>query len=103
MKQQIHIGKIVEKALKESGVTIAYLSKKLQVTRPTVYNIFEKKVVRPDTLLRIGNIINYDFSKYIDDTLFLKVAKSESEEVLYWKNKYIEVLEEYNKVLKTKK
>lgn len=105
MKQEVFVGKIVEKALKNSGVTLAALSKKMGVTRPTIYKLFEKKVVRPDTLAKIGSIINYDFSSYIDAQLLsktVKMPKTEPEEVLYWRNKYIELLEEYNKVLKGK-
>lgn len=82
------------------------------VTRKTVYNIFDRMEVDNDTILKIGEIIHYDFS--IKFPKLKKLPKKEEPpeeysskivaqlktEVDHWKGKYIALLEEYNKLLK---
>jgi hypothetical protein len=104
-------GEIVENAVRASGVTIANLSKKMNVTRQTIYNLFKSSVISWERLDEIGRIINYDFSKDIRSARIKPYANYESErpaqfrdsadEINYWRNKYIELLEKYNMLLES--
>lgn len=103
-----HHGEIIESAVRTSAYPISTLARKLGVTRQTVYNLFATPVVSWDRIVAIGAIINYDFSKDIK-SLKTKVYgaqtdtdlifKDSTEEVRYWKNKYILLLEKYNELL----
>lgn len=92
-----HRGQIVKEAVKSSGINISELSRKLNICRKTVYNIFEKEMVSLEYLKMIGFILNFDFSKKIpelqNDSLLI-------ENDMLWKDKYISLLEEYNQLLK---
>jgi len=103
----MHKGQVIEKAVKESGISITQLAKKIKKSRQSVYNIFETQNVPLDLIIEIGKAIHYDFSKDIKQ---LKVYSTKTDTVIaeednaeYWKQKYISLLEEYNQLLKAKK
>jgi hypothetical protein len=104
-----HHGEIVENAVRSSAYPISKLADKLGVTRQTVYNLFSAPVISWDRLKEIGEIINYDFGKDLKfpriksynypENDSMPVFKDSAEEINFWKNKYIDLLERYNKLL----
>ena len=116
-----HRGEIVEKAVRESGYSITRLAQKLGVSRRHIYNIFESNKVDWEIILRIGDIIKYDFSKDFKElnasaradimndpaTVYLKEGKRKGvkeleAELSFWKKRYIDLLERYNEELSSK-
>ena len=104
-----HKGEIVEKAVRQSGLTLTQLAPRIGKSRRWLYNAFENPNLSIEHILIIGKIIHYDFS---DDILELQrvrnledpispqnayVVSAESAE--YWKNKYLTLLEKYNTLL----
>lgn len=103
----MHKGQVIQKAVKESGVAITQLAKKLGKSRQWIYNIFESSQVSVDVIIEVGKAIHHDFSndfkqlkKYVQPGENNKV---EEDNVEYWREKYIKLLEEYNQLLKKKK
>ena len=104
----VHKGEIVEKAVRSSGMSITELSKRLGISRRHIYNIFNSYTLSLELILQIGKIINHDFTldfSEINNTN--KLLPDNSTTVIdeglgsdYWKNKYLALLEEYNKLLK---
>lgn len=107
-----HKGEILEKAVRESGMPLTKLTKKLNRSRRWIYNAFENPNVSIDYILEIGKIIHHDFSediaelkKYRTMAAFLhleNVSETDSEDKQgqdYWKNKYLKLLEKYNQLL----
>ena len=106
-----HRGEIVEKAVRESGMSISALAIKLGKSRRHVYNLFQYHNLDWETIAQIGEIINIDFSQKFPELKTLqnstssttpKDIKSCIEQLHYWKDKYIALLEEHNKLLKAK-
>ncbi|MCD6066280.1 MAG: hypothetical protein K0S33_1106 [Bacteroidetes bacterium] len=103
---QKHLGKILEKAVRESGFPISKLAIRINYTRQHMYNLFQQEKVDLMLLVEIGKIIHHDFSeevkelgKYNKHETGLSVADpGPGYEVL--ESKYIELLEEYNRLLK---
>lgn len=104
----VHKGEIVEKAVRSSGMSITELSKRLGISRRHIYNIFNSYTISLELVLQIGKIINYDFTldfSEISNTNILlpenNIAENSNDtNANYWKNKYLALLEEYNKLLK---
>ncbi len=107
-----HKGEILEKAVRESGMPLTKLTKKLSKSRRWIYNAFENPNVSIDYILEIGKIIHHDFSediaelkKYRTMAAFMyleNVTETDSNEKQgqdYWKNKYLKLLEKYNQLL----
>ena len=63
----IHKGEIIEKAVRNSGMSITNLAKRLGKSRRHIYNIFDNPSVSWETIMQIGKIINYDFTKDFTD------------------------------------
>jgi len=104
-----HRGEIVKKAIYQSGMSITLIAKKIGKSRRWMYQMFENNNVSLDLVLEIGQIIHYDFTDEIREINYTKVnlqdnqptyVKLGSEEVEFWKNKYLLLLEEYNELLK---
>jgi hypothetical protein len=94
----MHKGQIIEKAVRESGVPLTQLAKKLNRSRQWVYNIFNTEQVSLDVAFEIGKIIHYDFSKEFkhpksyampDENNMFEEGNPED-----WKTKCIQLLEE---------
>ena len=105
-----HSGEILKKIVDGSGVPISRIAKQLGVDRSTIYRTFDKTEIPLEFILKIGKIINKDMSVFFPEVLQAvqeaptnySSPKSYSElqdEAKYWKDKYIDVLEKYNKLL----
>lgn len=107
-----HKGEIIEKAVRESGHSITKLAQKMGKSRRWVYQIFDSSVVPIDYIMEIGKIIHHDFTRDIkgiklyasglssvsfEENTFS--GNSKAEELEYWKEKYMILLEKYNDLL----
>lgn len=109
-----HYGQLVEYIVRKDGYSLSDLAKELNINRRTIYNWFQTSNLRSDVIYRIGYVIRHDFSKEFPE-LFTKedfkgmyAAKMpakfpsivDSEEVnKQWMEKYVSLLERYNKAL----
>ena len=61
MTNSVHIGHLVKEKFEESGITITQLAHRINRTRTTVYDIFERKSIDIDLLLQLSEALQYDF------------------------------------------
>ena len=87
------------------------MAKRLKKSRRYIYDVFEKQDVTLDLILRIGKIIQHDFSNdlknlsKIPEEHQLEVITEPDisfEDVNYWKSEYFELLEQHKHLLETK-
>ena len=102
-----HRGKIVEVAVRESGVSISRLAHLMGKSRRWVYLMFENEKVPLDHLFDIGQLIDHDFTDDIVELKsiserqdFMQCSPSNKNDYLHWKIKYYELLEESYQLLK---
>jgi len=60
-KEEIHIGKIIKEKLAEKSMTITEFAKKIHCDRTSVYHIFKQKSIDIEKLIKISEVLNYDF------------------------------------------
>ncbi len=113
----LNVGKVIEHVVREDHVGISALSRKLHVSRRTIYNWFNQKTLSDEIIYRIGKAIKHDFSKEFPDDLIVSDQESNTNKtsltdeddhedgtytasVDYWMNKYISLLEKYNELLR---
>lgn len=65
----LEIGLLIRQKLKERKRTIVWLAENLSCSRTNVYKIFDKRSIDTDYLLRISDILDYDFFKLYSDEL----------------------------------
>lgn len=97
-----HRGKIIEAAVRESGISISKLCELMGKSRRWMYLVFENEKVPLDYVFKIGQIIKHDFTEELNDLRYLanqhdfqKETPEQVDNYLYWKIKYYELLEEY--------
>ena len=103
-----HRGEIIRIAVYKSGYSITDIAKRLGKSRRWMYLMFENSNVPLDSVIKIGKIIHYDFSEEIKEygLVFSGVNEPKSNYLKenlsadYWKDKYLQLLEEYNALLK---
>ncbi|ALL05766.1 hypothetical protein AQ505_09835 [Pedobacter sp. PACM 27299] len=103
-------GDVIERVVRKK-IGISELSRKLQVSRTAIYNWFEYGQINLDTICKIGQAIDHDFTKEFPEefanaqhsTADLGITPTEnndgSKNVDYWINKYVSLLEQYNDLL----
>lgn len=103
-----HKGEIVEKYVRQSGISVTRVAKQLHKSRRWLYQVFENPNVPLDYILEIGKVIHHDFSEDINElkkyrqseaTNYVYDESSDTGSVEYWKNKYLNLLEQYNELL----
>ena len=109
-----HRGEIIKRAVDDRGITKIELARKLKKSRKWLYNLFENPSASFDIIMKIGKIIEYDFNRDFpeldryyfqrkrdhlaqEERMYYKAPVAEEE---LWKDKYLQLLEEYNKLLK---
>lgn len=109
-----HYGHLIERIIRRNGYSISELARLTNVNRRSIYNWFNQKNLKSEIIFRIGCALKHDFSEEFPELFtedeFQKVitptkTSTDEEQVStegsssYWKDKYIKVLEEYNRLL----
>ena len=104
-------GEIVELVIRRHGLSITEVSRRLQVSRRSVYNWFTQQNLSLNIICRIGEILDYDFSIDMPDLFnnsedqkankqhFKQTMGDYQNSASYWRNKYISLLEKHNEML----
>jgi len=58
------IGKLIQKRLKERGMSNAEFARRINTHIRNVYDIFSRKSIDTDLLITIGSVLDYDFFRY---------------------------------------
>lgn len=109
-----HYGEIIERTIRRNGYSISELARLMKVNRRSIYNWFNQPKFKPDIIFKIGCALKHDFSNEFPELFsseeFTKAFNNskllntdffteEREKINYWKDKYINLLEDYNQIL----
>lgn len=101
MLSETHRGCIVAGIVRKNNFSIKLLAEKLNISRNTVYNKFKEQDLSYDIIVRIGDIIRYDFSldfPEIKASIGLE-TRNQISELWHLEQKYTRLLEKYNNLL----
>lgn len=59
--EEVHIGKKIREKLDEQGRGVKWFSDRLGCCRDNVYKIFQRKYIDTGLLLKISQVLDYDF------------------------------------------
>jgi lambda repressor-like predicted transcriptional regulator len=103
----VHQGDVIERIIRRQGHSLTDLARLTGVNRRSIYNWFLQPRVKPENIIRIGQAINHDFSQQFPDQFtsddfapVIDSVKVEDEKLDVWKEKYIDLLERYNLLLR---
>jgi hypothetical protein len=100
-----HRGEIIEKAIRNSGIPLTSIARRIGKSRQWIYLLFQNPNVPLHIVVQIGKIIYYDFK---DEIQGLSQGKhnlndnqdEKSKEAEFWKERYYQLMEEHLKLLK---
>ena len=93
--KDVHIGKHIHTVFISKGLTVTEFAKRINKSRENIYHVFNRKSIDTDLLLKISEILEYDFfTLYISDS-------NDKKEIEVLKNE-IQLLKEINVLLKQK-
>ena len=64
-RKDVHIGPEIERVVRERGITISCFAELIHCNRSNVYDLFKRKSIDIDTLIRISEVLDYDFIKEV--------------------------------------
>lgn len=67
MKEQkeIHIGSLIKEKMEERGLSVSDFAHALHYERTNIYKIFKRSSIDVDLLLRISEVLAYDFLREV--------------------------------------
>lgn len=99
-RMKIHLGEIIEKAVRDKKYSISFLAERLYVSCQTAYNIFQSQDVPIETILKTGKIIQHNFANELVEISRIPDVKEQF--ALFWKSKHFELLEQHKVLLDNK-
>lgn len=63
MTEEPHIGRLIKAELARQGRSVTWLAAQLNYSRQYLYKLFRRKWIYTDLLLKICDILDYDFFK----------------------------------------
>lgn len=64
---EVHIGRVIEKKYQDSGMKLSEFAKRINTSSRNVYSIFARKEIKTDQLIKICEVLNFDFfALYVD-------------------------------------
>ena len=96
-----HRGEILESVIRRSGYSIKALAERLDVSRNTIYNKFREHDLSYDFMVKVGDIIHYDFTVDCPEIKTTVSLDKDQHAVELWRleKKYTRLLERYNRLL----
>ncbi|WP_052265956.1 helix-turn-helix transcriptional regulator [Pedobacter kyungheensis] len=116
MTTHLKQGEILERLVRRDRMGISELSRKLKVSRRTIYNWFAQERIDQEIIWQVGRLLGQDLSIDFPDAFpvplsgqlkgqaidQVKPDHSNANAVHFWMNKYISLLEKYNDLLSAK-
>ncbi|NTE03297.1 hypothetical protein G6M26_00535 [Agrobacterium tumefaciens] len=111
MTAKLRHGEILERIVRRNRMGISELSRKLNVSRRTIYNWFGQDKLNQEIIWQIGQSIGQNLSISFPDVFVERNTEAtglaetgdklptDSNSVYFWMNKYIHLLEKYNSLL----
>ena len=85
MKEQkeIHIGSLIKEKMEERGLSVSDFAHALHYERTNIYKIFKRSSIDVDLLLRISEVLAYDFLREVY-SITIEADKEDIEEIRKW-------------------
>ena len=64
-QERIHIGTLIRKKMKERGMSVSDFACSLHYERTNIYKIFKRNSIDIELLIRISEILKYDFLREV--------------------------------------
>ena len=101
------MGEALEMIIRRRGWNISELAKNIGADRRSFYYWFKQEEIKESVLQRISKVVDYDLSQDFPDFSVTSPDLQKFTELVqpqrktYWKDKYVDLLEQYSQLLTT--
>ncbi len=95
-----HHGQRFTELIEEKGLNKSKLARRLDMSRRTMYNLFEKQVFDPAELETVTKALEMTEGAFLHPNTAEEIRGAESDEMLALREKYYKLLEDYNQLLR---
>jgi len=104
-----HRGEIIENVIRQSGMSINEVAKRLNITRSALYSSFKNANLSYDFIKKLGDVIHYNFSLHFAEELsdtslsnseIFDYLDAETAKLLILERKNQKILDKYGELLK---
>lgn len=99
--KNIHHGDRLQQIIAEKGLNKSKLAGRLDMSRRTMYNLFEKESFSPDELERVAKGLDMTVEGFLNPGTVQESRVTDSEEMMLMREKYYKLLEEHTQLLKS--
>lgn len=99
--KSIHHGDRLQNVIAEKGLNKSKLAGRLNMSRRTMYNLFEKENFSPDELDRVARGLDMSADSFLNPGAVQESRTADTEEMMILREKYYKQLEEYTQLLKS--
>jgi transcriptional regulator with XRE-family HTH domain len=97
----VHHGRRMQEIISVKGLNKSKLAARLNVSRRTMYNFFEKEFFPPDDLERVARGLDISVNGFLNPGMIEEGMKyTDNEELMTLREKYYKLLEENNHLLR---
>lgn len=89
---------LIRKLCQEKGITLKALAEKIGITQAGIQYILQTNTTKIVTLKKIADVLDVDIAYFLLDNNG-KDEKTIHNEILFYKDKYYNLLEQYNQLL----
>ena len=61
--KDVHVGKMIEDEISRQGRTVAWFAREIYCEKSNVYKMFKRKSIDLQQLMKISEVLNYNFLK----------------------------------------
>ena len=72
----VDIGSAIQEKLKESKLSVVWFAEQIGCSRTNVYKMFGKQSINTDDLMRISEVLCFDFCKLYSNKLNVKKSRN---------------------------
>lgn len=99
IEEEFHHGRRLQKLIQQKGLNKSRLAARLQISRRALYNLLERKSIELSQLEKICEALSISLEEFLHDS-HVSEATMHYQQDSKWKDKYYQLLEDHNKVLK---
>ncbi|MBV7528866.1 helix-turn-helix transcriptional regulator [Chitinophaga sp. sic0106] len=97
--KNLHHGERLVAIIAEKGLNRSRLAERMDMSRRTMYNLFEKQTFSPSELERAAKAVDISLEAFLNPGTVDEARNSDTEEMMTQREKYYKLLEDHNELL----
>ncbi|WP_167013740.1 helix-turn-helix transcriptional regulator [Chitinophaga sp. Cy-1792] len=100
LDKNLHHGRRLQTIIQDKGLNRSRLADRMEMSRRTMYNLFDKEIFSPGELERTARALDMSLDAFLNPGTVAEARNTETEEIMLQREKYYKLLEDHNELLR---